>query len=202
LYRVALALRFLARSSYLPPSLQTQLRHGRQKIIPSNTPMRFRKLRIAWSAVWGIFCVLLIALWIRSYQHVNNPKTKIYSRGDEFAYLDPQERLWRVTSWKGAIQLSVTNRDPIWQFEPTAPPLGGGWTTSMAQPQLLGFGYVQKGRSSSVVLPVWFPLFFCVTLVAVPWIPKFRWKFSLRTLLIATTLVAVVLGLVIYLAKA
>src|SRR6476660_6623621 len=32
--------------------------------------MKFRKLRIAWSAVWGIACVLLIALWVRSYQCV------------------------------------------------------------------------------------------------------------------------------------
>ena len=30
-------------------------------------PMRFRKLRIAWSVVCGIACVLLIALWVRSY---------------------------------------------------------------------------------------------------------------------------------------
>src|SRR6476659_10578089 len=29
--------------------------------------MRYRKLRIAWSAFWGLACVLLIALWVRSY---------------------------------------------------------------------------------------------------------------------------------------
>ncbi len=29
--------------------------------------MRFRKLRIAWSVVWGLAAVLLIALWVRSY---------------------------------------------------------------------------------------------------------------------------------------
>jgi hypothetical protein len=29
--------------------------------------MRFRKLRIAWSVGWGIACVLLIVLWVRSY---------------------------------------------------------------------------------------------------------------------------------------
>src|SRR6476619_5839896 len=31
------------------------------------TSMRFRKLRIAWSVVWGLACVLLIVLWVRSY---------------------------------------------------------------------------------------------------------------------------------------
>ncbi len=29
--------------------------------------MRFRKLRIAWSVVCGLACVLLIVLWVRSY---------------------------------------------------------------------------------------------------------------------------------------
>src|SRR5262245_49963380 len=29
--------------------------------------MRFRKLRIAWSVFWGVACLLLIVLWVRSY---------------------------------------------------------------------------------------------------------------------------------------
>src|SRR4051812_42896523 len=29
--------------------------------------MRFRKLRIAWSVLCGLACVLLIAVWVRSY---------------------------------------------------------------------------------------------------------------------------------------
>src|SRR4051812_47765657 len=29
--------------------------------------MKFRKLRIAWSVVWGVVAVLLILLWARSY---------------------------------------------------------------------------------------------------------------------------------------
>ena len=32
------------------------------------TPMRFRKLRIAWSVVCVVACVLLIVLWVRSLQ--------------------------------------------------------------------------------------------------------------------------------------
>ena len=29
--------------------------------------MNYRKLRIAWSAVWGIAAVLLCVLWVRSH---------------------------------------------------------------------------------------------------------------------------------------
>src|SRR4051794_1070164 len=33
--------------------------------------MKFRKLRIAWSMAWGLACVLLIVLWVRSYKYVD-----------------------------------------------------------------------------------------------------------------------------------
>ena len=29
--------------------------------------MRFRKLRIAWSVVWAVACLLLVTLWVLSY---------------------------------------------------------------------------------------------------------------------------------------
>src|SRR5262245_57793790 len=35
-------------------------------------PRLIRGLRIAWSVVWGILCVLLIVLWMRSYWWVTN----------------------------------------------------------------------------------------------------------------------------------
>jgi hypothetical protein len=41
----------------------------------------------------------------------------------------------------------------------------------------------------------WLLIILTAALAGVPWI---RWRFSLRTLLIATSLVAVVLGLIVY----
>src|SRR4051812_28474407 len=35
----------------------------------TDTRIRFRKLRIAWSVMCGVACVLLIVLWVRSYWH-------------------------------------------------------------------------------------------------------------------------------------
>src|SRR6476469_394529 len=46
--------------------------------------MRFRKLRIAWSVMCLIACVLLIALWVRSYSWVDGfgvPLTSKYFLG-------------------------------------------------------------------------------------------------------------------------
>ena len=33
--------------------------------------MKFRKLRIAWSIMCGVACVLLLSLWVRSYWHID-----------------------------------------------------------------------------------------------------------------------------------
>ena len=40
--------------------------------------MRFRKLRIAWSVGWGIACVLLIVLWVRSYWYKDTVMAILY----------------------------------------------------------------------------------------------------------------------------
>ncbi len=48
-----------------------------------------------------------------------------------------------------------------------------------------------------LVIADWLPTLLFATLAAVPWLPWSN-RFSLRTLLIATTLVAVVLGLIVW----
>jgi hypothetical protein len=61
----------------------------------------------------------------------------------------------------------------------------------------LGFNLDNDADSTAIYLPDWFAILTVSALSAVPWI---RWskRFSLRTLLIATTLVAVVLGAIVY----
>jgi hypothetical protein len=51
---------------------------------------------------------------------------------------------------------------------------------------------------TGVCVPYWFLLTSFAALAAAPWFP---WRFSLRNLFIATTLVAVVLGLLVYAAS-
>lgn len=46
--------------------------------------MKYRKLRVTWSAVCGIICLLLIALWVRSYwwfDHLQFPITGVHYVG-------------------------------------------------------------------------------------------------------------------------
>ena len=115
--------------------------------------MRHRKLRMAFSAVCGLACVLLIVLWVRSYR----------------AHFDIR------LPWSDHLLCSFR-----------------GWM------QLLGESDPLTGiRRTEFPTPYWLPTGLAVTSSAVPWLP-WSARFSLRTLLIATTLVAVVLGLAVY----
>jgi hypothetical protein len=46
-----------------------------------------------------------------------------------------------------------------------------------------------------LIVPYWLPVALTAALASAPWV---RWRFSLRTLLIATSLLALLLGLVVY----
>jgi len=50
-----------------------------------------------------------------------------------------------------------------------------------------------------ITIPLSQPIFVSAMILALAWLPWQRWKFGLRTLLIATTLVAIVLGLIVWL---
>ena len=65
---------------------------------------------------------------------------------------------------------------------------------------LFGAGIAQTSTSFTVGVPYWFLILAAVAMAATPWLLSCR-RFSLRTLLIATTLVAVVLGLVVWLSN-
>jgi hypothetical protein len=61
-----------------------------------------------------------------------------------------------------------------------------------------GFGFLFYSPSLAVRVPHCLTVLFVSALATLPWL---RWRFSLRTLLIATTLVAAVLGLVVWAAR-
>jgi hypothetical protein len=156
--------------------------------------MRFRKLRIAWSVFWGVACVLLIVLWVRSYRfqdacYGNIPGTDFVSAGSQLGYLfaifhDEPRRDW------------VCNTRPlpdeVWrklyrENEPTKAP----------NRLLIGIHYSPPSYATWCV-PYWFLVLLTPLFATASWL---RWSFSLRTLLIATTLVAVALGWLLYAAR-
>ena len=146
--------------------------------------MRFRKLRIAWSVGWGLAAVLLIALWVRSYWRVDG----LTARDAERELVLFVEHGDFGASYDGLPKWS--HLDLRWD--------SGSANPGLHMPGLAGFYYGAHpagNRYTLLLLPLWF-----VALVAaiMSILPLHRFRFTLRTLLIATTLVALVLGLIAY----
>jgi hypothetical protein len=150
--------------------------------------MRFRKLRIAFSATCLIACVLLIVLWVRSYQRIDFICSP----------LNRNQGMW------GQLMLGMMS------VGTTAYPPSQIHTIKLDSEQTklsadryyrlypYGFGARSTAKSTFVVFPFWLAVVCSAALGTVPWIRQLRWRFTLRTLLIATTLVAVVLGVIVY----
>src|SRR5262245_19973439 len=149
-----------------------------------------RGLRIAWSVWWGILCLLLIALWPQSYRWLDGVSMPISTAR-------------KIAIWSGGGRVEFQMADYGGPSSPSSPssPLSIVRVSRAAvrdyakavgmKSETRYFGRTQFG----FLLPSWLLVVVTITLAAAPWM---RWKFSLRTLLIATTLIAVVLGLVVW----
>jgi hypothetical protein len=149
--------------------------------------MKYRKLRIAWSVAWGALCLLLLALWVRSYLQRDNLSWAGASSPNEV----------QVASHRGSITLV---RSPysgnlprgLYLWAQAAVP-----TEGLVEPQILrkwGVGSRQVGGGIGVSMSYWLPTTLFTILAAAPWRPR---RFSLRTLLIGMAVVAVLLGLIV-----
>jgi hypothetical protein len=156
------------------------------------------KLRIAFSAVCGIVCLLLIVLWVRSYW-------RVYSLYEQH-YDAPSAPTTYVRSWvelqKGNVVISKGFKD-----SPMRPRSGTfQWdivsrAQSYVRPEgvpIWGFEYSSNNERMNLAMPCWFLVPLIGAATALPWIGHFGWRFSLRTFLIAITLVAIVLGAAVY----
>lgn len=126
-------------------------------------PRILRYLRITISAVCLIACVLLVGLWVRSYQQLDD-----------------------LGDWQKHPIVSAEGRVLV----------HGRYTASETSPFLLG-GLRVIPVGAAVTVPYWSLVLVTATLAALPWIPSSS-RFSLRTLLLATTLLALILGIVVY----
>jgi hypothetical protein len=141
-------------------------------------------LRIAWTVACGVACVLLIVLWVRSYTWRDDIwwqlGTVTHYAGSYPGHLgfaesiDPFESTWSV-DWNMRSERMEVGTDASKILESVSKATG-----PFIRPRLL---------------PIWLPILIATSLSIAPWL---RWRFTLRTLLIVTTLVAVVLGLIVW----
>jgi hypothetical protein len=149
--------------------------------------MKYRKLRIAWSVLCGIACLPLIGLWVRSYGYRDS------------VWLPGSNRGLQINSLTGHFAVFIVTRaSRTSQFVPAKTAhdrIAGKWGDLFDQ-NVLGFYVGRNGRELRIDVPHWFCVLMITILGAAPWTFN-RWRFSLRTLLIGLTLVAVLLGLAI-----
>jgi hypothetical protein len=136
--------------------------------------------------------VLLIVLWVRSYQQADDVTCGLSSGpGYRCISLNGELLACRYPSREGAVSLGWVIRH-LPGHDPHAFP--SSWPSTLHG---IAFEF-SEGRLWLTVLPQWFIAALFATLATVPWIRHSKWRFTLRTLLIATTLVAVVLGAIVY----
>jgi hypothetical protein len=145
--------------------------------------MKHRKLRIAFSAVCGVLCLLLVALWIRTHfaiDNINGQLTRSQGLG--------------ITSRNGGIGLVIVKGN-LAQWSVRSFPANE--QIQIDYEKALGFIHYQSATNQfRVRLPYASLVVFCAACTALPWI---RWskQFSMRTVLIVITLIALALGLII-----
>jgi hypothetical protein len=155
--------------------------HPNEPLAPEAPRGRFRKLRISWSVGWGLLAVLLITLWVRSYWYMDEVR-------------NASSWVTQLASYRGGIH---------YYRGPTFLSPGDRWLFLVTPHRdidddarmtfALSLGSLLRGHQWLIV-PYCFLVAVCGVIAAAPWL---RWRFSLRTLLIATTLVAVGLGLIV-----
>jgi hypothetical protein len=158
--------------------------------------MRYRKLRIAWSVVCSVLEVLLIVFWVRSYWRV-----------DEAALGSLSDRFIRIALSAGEFAVSEDKVPPAVTFPPrwdSLPQMEGHTKLhpDFNEPRWaspIGFRWKFIPTAGMIIVPLWFLTGLAAILAVAPWIRPLSWRFSLRTLLIVTTLVAVMLGLIVWL---
>jgi hypothetical protein len=158
--------------------------------------MKYRKLRIAYSAICTTICLLLMVLWVRSYWWITNIQMPPVASRTLQCALYPGRMFVRSYPLRTQSDRAhwITDFSNIHRSQPryiqkldasTFPRLG------------LKFNDWRPG-STYVCFPYWFAIVVVGAISVVPWL---RWRFSLRTLLVGMTVVAAILGAVFYAAN-
>ena len=136
-----------------------------------------------FSATCLIACVLLIVLWVRSYWWDD----VIIAPGDGSQRFGSSNG-WTTFRWKELRRLPNL-RFKNWQVTShSVKELEQKYARMQIKIRSPQFGFVDAG---AIQFPYWLPAMVCAGMSVAPWL---RWQYSIRTLLLAITAVAVVLG--------
>ena len=156
--------------------------------------MKYRKLRIAWSVAWGVVAVLICVVWVQSYSNPGRFPKSQWEMGRLAIY--STEGVLRTVEAKW---IEYTQPTDYFSYDiPSRLQSKYGRFVVTDHEGLWGFNIAIRSSQLWVVqVPYWFLVSMSTTFAMVPWICWSK-RFSLRTLLLATTYVAVVVGLIVW----
>lgn len=160
--------------------------------LPPEKPRRWRRwLRVAWTLVFAVLTIVSCKFWMRSYQWFDTAGWNYYAN-----------KQIGISSSAGRIVFVSTQGLPDWQLNSNNMVPNGDWKPALRALEVqcfnvAGFGVAVTGRSM-IYMPYWFATTIAAMLSTLVWFPWSR-RFSLRTMLLLTTLVAVVMGAVVWL---
>jgi hypothetical protein len=149
--------------------------------------MKYRRPRITLSVACGIACLLLIVLWVRSYRYVEAIRLMAAPNGGVIQCL----------SIPGSLAVGIFKSAKPWSYFQMS---ASEWRRVMATapasqlPSPTWGGRLTNSVVDQFFVPYWILVLSSAVTAS---LPGLRWRFSLRTLLIAATLVAIVLGIVV-----
>src|SRR5262245_34253035 len=154
--------------------------------------MKFRKLRTTWSVFWAVLALLVCAMWVRSITWADAVTGPFVTSEDVII----------VRSLPGVVDINHqpgTSPPPwskitddarqIWDDIQNADPAARPYES-----RFWGMFHVDLSWPA-ITFPYWFAVLTTALVATLPWL---RLRFSLRTLLIATTIIAVALGIVVW----
>jgi hypothetical protein len=147
-----------------------------------------RKLRMAFSVLCGIFCLLLIMVWMRSDWTLCGVSG---NRGQHYIYCDIHSARFMLSRILPSSQFPP---EPWRRFSRpiSKSDLEADANSSRGSFCALGFQWRVVGNGWRVAVPLWFPTAVCAGLGVAPWL---RWRFSLLSIFIATAVIAGVLAI-------
>jgi hypothetical protein len=149
--------------------------------------MKYRKLRIAWSVGWGVLCLMLIVLWVRSYSHCDILNTSV-----------PNLPRCLLASVNGELRLEIkkhSGRELHFRFHRSSQGVSSDPDRKVPK-NITGFRLPVSQLQPIPVVPHWFAALLAgVLAIASP--GRLNVRFSLRTLLIAMTVMALCLGVAV-----
>jgi hypothetical protein len=149
-----------------------------------------RYLRIAAAVVFALLAMAFVAWWVRSHFYLDAASGPI---GKWYIFPSAIRGTVQLTYADSAIFVQLEKK---WRFSST--PLNSMQPFSdYSKHTTFGFGVRRRSQDVSLFFPIWSLAALSLALAAL-FAFKRTWRFTTRGLLIATTAIAAILGLIVY----